>query len=288
MIRRNAEDAARAKTLAGETRRKADEGVALMRDMEAKMSEVQVASASLTTAMGAIEESSNGIAKILSTIDQIAFQTNILALNAAVEAARAGEAGAGFAVVADEVRRLAQSCAEAAKEVSIQIESSLEKSHNGTTACDSTNRILLAIVEQGSKVEKQFGEVAQEIRKVDEVVTGIAAASSEQSQGIHQVNAAISEIDRQVQGSAAEAGRVSQAGEGMRDQATALSEVTDELARLLSGAASVASRPASAGALRSSASAEKRIPLVAMENLSHNRLKKGLPARQAWQGQGKA
>ncbi len=289
MIRRNAEDAGRAKTLAGETRRKADEGVALMRDMEAKMSEVQVASASLTTAMGAIEESSKGIAKILSTIDQIAFQTNILALNAAVEAARAGEAGAGFAVVADEVRRLAQSCAEAAKEVSIQIDASLEKSRNGTSACDSTNRILLGIVEQGSKVEKQLVEVAQEIRKVDEVVTGIASASSEQSLGIHQVNTAISEIDRQVQNNATEAGRVSQAGEGMRNQASALAGVTDELARLLSGAPSGPVRPISSGASRvveadAPILMEKRIPMGAVRGASTEGPKRGLPAPGTWTG----
>ncbi|SDU14353.1 Methyl-accepting chemotaxis protein (MCP) signalling domain-containing protein [Verrucomicrobium sp. GAS474] len=238
MIRRNSDDAGQAKTLAAETRRKADTGMELMRDMEHKMGEVQLASKSLSTAMDEIEQSSNGISKILSTIDQIAFQTNILALNAAVEAARAGDAGAGFAVVADEVRRLAQSCADAAKEVTVQIEGSLDKTRKGTQACDSTNRILVEIVEQATKVERQLSDVVQDIRKVDEVLGGIASASSEQSQGIHQVNEAVTQLDQQIQSSATEAQRVSEAGEGMKNQALALSRVTEELARLLAQSAS--------------------------------------------------
>ncbi|HEY8966764.1 MAG TPA: methyl-accepting chemotaxis protein, partial [Candidatus Methylacidiphilales bacterium] len=249
MIRRNSDDASQAKALAAATRRKADTGMELVRDMEAKMEDVQGASASLSAAMKEIQESSDGIARILSTIDQIAFQTNILALNAAVEAARAGDAGAGFAVVADEVRRLAQSCAEAAKEVTAQIEGSMAKTRNGSSACESTNRVLAEIVEQAVKVERQLSEVVQDIRRVDEVLGGIASASSEQSQGIHQMNEAMVQLDRQIQGNAAEAQNVSGAGEGLRNQSLTLAEVTEELARLLSKTVATQAVPVSAPAL---------------------------------------
>jgi len=261
MIRRNSDDAAQAKTLAAETRSKADTGMELMRDMEAKMEEVQGASTSLSAAMKEIQESSNGISRILSTIDQIAFQTNILALNAAVEAARAGDAGAGFAVVADEVRRLAQSCADAAKEVTVQIEGSLAKTRNGATACESTNRVLVEIVEQAVKVERQLSEVAQDIRRVDEVLGGIASASSEQSQGIHQMNEAMVQLDSQIQGSAAEAQHVSEAGEGLRNQSVTLAGVTEELARLLSKTAS----SGAPGIAAPAHAAPVRTPLAAMK-----------------------
>ncbi|MDR3456435.1 MAG: methyl-accepting chemotaxis protein, partial [Verrucomicrobiae bacterium] len=117
MTRRNSENAQKANGLAKEARQAADKGAG---DMQA-----------MASAMEAIKVSSDDIAKIIKTIDEIAFQTNILALNAAVEAARAGEAGMGFAVVADEVRNLAQRCAQAAKETSGKIEGAIAKSGQG-------------------------------------------------------------------------------------------------------------------------------------------------------------
>ena len=280
MIRRNSDDATHAKALAAETSRKADAGMELMKDMEAKMGDVQGASTSLSAAMAEIQQSSAGISKILSTIDQIAFQTNILALNAAVEAARAGDAGAGFAVVADEVRRLAQSCAEAAQEITVQIEGSLEKTKRGATACTSTNRILGEIVEQAVKVERQLADVVQDIRKVDTVLGGIASASSEQSQGIHQVNAAVTQLDRQIQSSASEAHQVSEAGEALKGESLSLAQVTEELARLLDQAGGV-SRTASP-----QARASKAIPLAAMrtERPSAPLSNKALPPAK-WSGE---
>src|SRR3954451_12991056 len=117
MAKRNAESALRANDLTRQTRTAADAGT---QNVEA-----------MNTAMDAIKASSDGIAKIIKTIDEIAFQTNILALNAAVEAARAGEAGAGFAVVAEEVRSLAHRSAQSAKETAAKIEEAIQNSEQG-------------------------------------------------------------------------------------------------------------------------------------------------------------
>ena len=134
----------------------------------------------MSSAMNDIKSSSDDIAKIIKTIDEIAFQTNILALNAAVEAARAGEAGAGFAVVADEVRNLAQRCAQAAKETASKIEDSVQKSTNG--------------VEISAKVAISLQEIVSKTRQVDELAGEVATTSVEQSQGIEQVNTAVSHV----------------------------------------------------------------------------------------------
>ena len=131
--------------------------------------------------MGAINKASEEISKIIKIIDEIAFQTNLLALNAAVEAARAGEAGAGFAVVADEVRNLALRAAEAAKGTSELIEITVNEINNGTKLVTETHQA--------------FSEVAVSTARVGKLVTGIAAASKEQAQGIEQINQAASEID---------------------------------------------------------------------------------------------
>ena len=117
MTKRNAENARQGQRTGQAGARAADQGVGDMQNMSA--------------AMEAIKVSSDDIAKIIKTIDEIAFQTNILALNAAVEAARAGEAGMGFAVVADEVRNLAQRSAQAAKETAAKIEGAITKTGQG-------------------------------------------------------------------------------------------------------------------------------------------------------------
>jgi methyl-accepting chemotaxis protein len=145
----------------------------------------------MTAAMDGIKTSSAEIAKIIKTIDEIAFQTNILALNAAVEAARAGEAGAGFAVVAEEVRALAQRSATAARETAAKIEVALQKSNEGATTSVEVARMLSDIVEQ--------------VRTMDTLVVEIAKASVEQSQGLDQITKAMTEMDRVTQANAATA-----------------------------------------------------------------------------------
>lgn len=177
MTQRNAVHAQQARDLAGRTRTAADTCKAEMEQMQSAMAE--------------IEESSQQVARVLKTIDEIAFQTNLLALNAAVEAARAGEAGMGFAVVADEVRALALRAAAAARETSGQIEVSVVRSRRGA--------------EVSRKVAQSLEELVRCARQVDDLVSEIAAASQEQSRGIAQISSAVSQMDKVTQSNAAAA-----------------------------------------------------------------------------------
>ncbi len=213
MTRRNSDSATRAKETASRTRATAEAGakdVAVMND-----------------AMAAIQASSGNIAKIIKTIDEIAFQTNILALNAAVEAARAGEAGMGFAVVAEEVRALAQRSAHAARETAVSIEDSIAKSQHG--------------VEISTKFAGVLTEVVEKAREVDALVAEIATATTEQSQGLTQVVGAVTQIDQVTQSNAAGAEESAAAAEELSSQADALRHAIADLSRLIGGAARAAS-----------------------------------------------
>ena len=205
MTKRNAESSTQAKQLANQTRQSAETGAAGMAEM--------------TQAMSAIKESSTAIAKIVKTIDEIAFQTNILALNAAVEAARAGEAGAGFAVVADEVRSLAQRSAQSAGETATKIAEAVACSERG--------------VQISAKVAESCEEIVVKARRVDELVAEIAAASNEQSQGIGQVTIAVAQMDKVTQSNAASAEESASAAEELSAQAQAMRENVAGLRRLV-------------------------------------------------------
>ena len=191
MIHSTAKNAEQAKQLASETRASAQEGVSNMTQM--------------TVAMDAIERSSSDVAKIVKSIDEIAFQTNILALNAAVEAARAGEAGAGFAVVADEVRSLAQRSATAAHESAEKIEASLRSSRTGSASLQ--------------RVQESLSQIENKIARTDALVAEITMASREQAQGIEHVGIAIEQMSKVAQDAADSAGQIAQAAEQTYDQA---------------------------------------------------------------------
>ena len=158
--------------------------------------------------MASINTSSRKIVDIIGVIDGIAFQTNILALNAAVEAARAGEQGRGFAVVAGEVRSLAQRSAEAAKEIKRLIGDSVGKVDAGS-----------ALVDQAGATMR---EVVASIQRVTDIMGEIAAASSEQTRGIEQVNQAITQMDQVTQQNAALVEQAAAAAQSMREQADSL------------------------------------------------------------------
>ena len=217
MTSRNSESAQSAKGLAAEARTTADHGA---RDMTA-----------MREAMTAIKSSSGEISKIIKTIDEIAFQTNILALNAAVEAARAGEAGAGFAVVAEEVRSLAQRSAQAAKETAAKIEDASAKSEQGATT--------------SSQVAGSLDKIVERIRQLDEMVGGIAQASTEQSEGIGQLNQAVAGMDKITQSNAALAQQSASSAEDMKSQSGQVKAAVNELLRMVQGfTEEVATQPA--------------------------------------------
>jgi len=208
MTRKNAENTQRAKATMDETER-------LVHGAHGALE-------AMVTSMSAIKTSSDKVARIIKTIDEIAFQTNILALNAAVEAARAGEAGMGFAVVADEVRSLAQRAAQAARDTAILIEESIVNSTDGQQKVDQVNAAIAAITTSVTSVKSLVDEVSQ--------------ASRQQSQGIEQVSQAIAQMEKVTQTTAATAEESAAASEELNAQAETSLDVVSRLTRLVDGA----------------------------------------------------
>ncbi|MFZ1982042.1 MAG: methyl-accepting chemotaxis protein [Smithella sp.] len=190
MTRQNAQNAREAKGVSEQARESADKGVESMSRM--------------SSAINQIKSSSDSTAKIVKTIDEIAFQTNLLALNAAVEAARAGDAGRGFAVVAEEVRNLAMRSAEAAKNTASLIEDAVKNSENGVAI--------------NAEVLKNFQDIVEKSNQVSHVVAEIAAASEQQDQGISQVTKAVEQLNQLTQQNAANAEESASAAEEMSSQ----------------------------------------------------------------------
>ena len=235
MTKRNADSAQGSKDLATQTRQAAQVGVETTRQMTQAMNNIKGTSQEMRTAMEGIKSASSDVSKIIKTIDEIAFQTNILALNAAVEAARAGEAGMGFAVVADEVRNLAQRSAKAAKETAGMIEMAIHRSEVGVQVNDRVHLAIEQITAKSKEVEQCLNDVVGKVQQLDEAAAEVALASKEQSNGISQVNAAVGQMDKVTQANAASAEESAAAAEELTAQASTLKHAVAELQSLVGG-----------------------------------------------------
>lgn len=194
----------------------------LMEEANSVVDKVGQSMGKLTQAMADITRSSDETSRIIKTIDEIAFQTNLLALNAAVEAARAGEAGAGFAVVADEVRNLSLRAAEAARNTTALIESTVKT------------------IQQGASVVKDagtgFSEVAVRTGKVGGLLREIARAADEQARGIEQINKAVADMDKTVQQNAAGAEEAATASQEIMTQSEKVKDIVFKLVSMVDAA----------------------------------------------------
>ncbi|MEO7426969.1 MAG: methyl-accepting chemotaxis protein [Fibrobacteria bacterium] len=207
MTKQNSESARQANAMADTARREAESSRAAMDRMG--------------QAIGKIKQSADQTAKIIKTIDEIAFQTNLLALNAAVEAARAGDAGKGFAVVAEEVRNLAQRSAEAAKSTASLIEESQKNADQGVSVSGEVTAILNGIVDKVQKLAQLNGEVS--------------SASQEQAKGISQIGIAVTEMDKVTQTNAANAEESASASEELFAQSRELNDMVSVLVGIVRG-----------------------------------------------------
>jgi methyl-accepting chemotaxis protein len=194
----NKESAERANQKANEASKAAQQGTVAMGQM--------------SQAIGDIKQSTDETAKIIQTIEEIAFQTNLLALNAAVEAARAGEAGAGFAVVAEEVRNLAIRCSEAARNTSTLIEDSREFTNNGVNMGETVSEILDKITDSISEVATLNNEVA--------------TASAEQHQGIEQIHTGLTQLDQITRTNASQASYLADKSKSIEETVSMLMDIT--------------------------------------------------------------
>jgi methyl-accepting chemotaxis protein len=209
--------------LAGQNAERTREAAQLMLDLERQATSWSTMLDEMVSGMEAIKSSSDGVARIIRTIDAIAFQTNILALNAAVEAARAGEAGAGFAVVADEVRTLAQRSAEAAHETDRLIDESR------ATAGDGAEKVAMVV--------QSISGFADDLARMKQLVDAISVASDEQARGIRHAGEGVDRMERLVHSTTATSEEIAASSEELAAQAKTSNDLVDDLRDTIVGIA---------------------------------------------------
>ncbi|RXH57215.1 methyl-accepting chemotaxis protein [Granulicella sibirica] len=222
-IQETSSSALQINTMAGQNTVNSASAAEMVSQADARYGATEQSLADMLTAMGDINTSSKQISKIISVIDQIAFQTKILALNAAVEAARAGESGLGFAVVADEVGSLAQRSAQAARDTAVLIEESIQITNIGL------NKV--------NQVATEIRSITTDSSQITRLVNAINLGSQEQSKGVDMISRALHQIEEITQSSAASSEETAAAAEQLTAQSQSIKEMVAHLTEL-SGSAS--------------------------------------------------
>lgn len=220
-IEETAASAGEVNSMAGRNGENSQAAAALVTNSQAQLAAVVQSLDQTVAAISALDQSSGQISRIIKVIDEIAFQTNILALNAAVEAARAGEAGMGFGVVAGEVGNLAQRCAQAARETTALIETSVAQSHDGKAKVDQVARAIKKLTAGSSRLQALVREVSEGTRQ--------------QSDGLAQIAKAVKDMDRSTQTTAESAREGAAAAAELDGQARGLREMVASLESAVSG-----------------------------------------------------